>query len=154
MKTEQKLKNLTEDQKQKLVKEINTELISIAQEEKRTGTTIQVPQAERLVALASASLLNMRKTANALMPTMSKKQLIRAINAVLDLPTDGVPVFLKTEEEKKLFAVGQRAISDRYVIITQHIKNAIAEDRMNKLKEQETKQSLEGQSNVEATTEG
>lgn len=151
MKTEQKLKNLTEEQKQKIVKEVNTELTSIAQEEKRTGVTIPVPKEDRLVALASASLLNMRKTANALMPTMSKKQLIRAVNAILDLPTDGVPVFLKTEEEKKLFAVGQRAISDRYVIITHHIKNAIAEDRINKLKEQETNQSSEGQVNVEAT---
>lgn len=148
------MEKLTQEQKQKIVNEVNAEVTSIAQEEKRTGTTIPVPSAERLVALASANLLNMRRAANSLMPTMSKKQLIRAVNAILDLPADGVPVFLKTDEEKKLFAVGQRAISDRYVIITHHIKNAIAEDRMSKLKEQEAKQSSEGLENGEATTKG
>ena len=138
-----KLENLTEDQKKKIVEEVNTEVTSIAQEEKKTGTKIEVPKAEHLVAMASASLLKMRRSANAIMPTMSKKQLMRAVNAILDLPMDGVPVFLKSDEEKKLFAFGQRAISDRYVIITHHIKQAIAEDRMQKLEQ------MESQSNVE-----
>lgn len=133
-----KLENLTEDQKKQIVAEVNTEVTSIAQEEKKTGTKIEVPKAEQLVAMASASLLKMRRTANAIMPTMSKKQLMRAVNAILDLPMDGVPVFLKTDEEKKLFAVGQRAISDRYVIITHHIKQAIAEDRIQKLEQTES----------------
>lgn len=138
-----KLEDLTEDQKQKIVKEVNTEVTSIAQEEKRTGTKIEVPKAEQLVAMASASLLRSRKAANTIMPIMSKKQLMRAVNAILDLPMDGVPVFLKTEAEKQLFAFGQRAISDRYVIITHHIKQAIAEDRMQKLEQQESQSNVE-----------
>lgn len=149
----QNLENLSDAQKKKVVDEINTELTSIAEEEKKSGTTIQVPQPEQLVALASASLLNMRRASNQLMLGMSKRGLIRAFNAILDLPTEGVPVFLQTDEEKKLFACGQRAISDRYVIITHHIKKAIAEDRMRKLQEAEAKQQSEGQSNGEAKPE-
>lgn len=43
------------------------------------------------------------------------------MNAILDLPTADLPVYLKTAEEQELFAVGQRAIMDRYTIITDHV---------------------------------
>jgi len=154
MSTENELKSLSDEQKQKLVKEINTELTSVADEERKTGKKIDVPSAENLVAIASASLIRQRKLMSNLMPTMSKRALIRAFTAIMDLPTDGVPVFLKDDEEKKLFAFGQRAISDRYVIITHHIKKAIAEDRLRKLEEAEKAKQSEGQSNGETTTEG
>lgn len=154
MNTEKELKSLTDDQKQKLVKEINTELTSVADEERKTGQKINVPNADDLVAIASASLIRQRRLCNQLMPGMSKRALIRAFNAILDLPTEGVPVFLKDDDEKKLFAFGQRAISDRYVIITHHIKKAIAEDRLRKLQEAEAKQQSEDQSNGKTTTEG
>ena len=102
-------------------KEVLTEVVSIASEEQRTGQSIPVPNAQNLVVQASSSLFRMRRRFNEILPTMSKKQILRAMNAILDLPTADLPVYLKTAEEKELFAVGQRAIMDRYTIITDHV---------------------------------
>ena len=132
------LSNLTTEQKEKIVAEINsgaaeestspdttavkTEVVSVASEEKRTGTKIPVPNPEELVVKASLSLIDSRRAANALMPTMSKRGLIRAFNAILDIPTNNIPVLLQTDEEKRLFMLGQRILMDRYIILTHHIK--------------------------------
>lgn len=123
------LKNLSQEEKQKLVDQINTEVISVASEEKRTGVKIPVPAVDELVAKASVSLIQQRRVANQLMPAMSKRALIRAFNAILDLPTDGVPVFLKGDDEKQLFAAGQKAIFDRYVILSHYIKQEALKDK-------------------------
>lgn len=128
----QNLKELTTEQKENIVKEVNTEVMSIADEEKRLGRPIEVPKGEELVQKASASFIIQRKVANNLMHKMSKRSLIRAVNAILDLPTQDLPVLLKKNEEKQLFAAGQRIITDRYIILTHHIKKLVEEQKQQK----------------------
>lgn len=141
------MKNLTTEQKQAILDEANTpeapragevvtEVTSLAKEEERTGVKVEVPTAEKLVARASFSLFSQRKKAAELLGTMSKKQIIRAVTAFLDLPTEGLPVFLKDDKEKLLFAVGQRAIQDRFIIIQHHINQQIALERIKQQEKQ------------------
>jgi hypothetical protein len=125
----QNIKDLTVEQKEKIVEQINTEVMSIADEEKRLGRPIEVPKGEDLVQKAAASFIIQRKVANNLMLNMSKRSLIRAVNAILDLPTQDLPVLLKKDEEKQLFAAGQRIITDRYIILTHHIKKLVEEQK-------------------------
>ena len=129
------LKNLTEEQKLNIVKELNTEVTSIAQEEAKTGQKINIPGAEKLVESMAIDLMRCRREIANLLPTMSKKSIQRATLAYLDLPQDQLPVLLKTEEEKKLFAYGQRAITARMVIVQHHVNKLALEA---KLKQQET----------------
>jgi len=102
-------------------KELTTEVTSIAKEEEKTGKKINVPKPEELVAKASQSLFGCRRTIEQMMLKMSKRQIIRSVNAILDLPADGLPVKLKSKEEKLMYAIGQRAMSDRFIIIQHHI---------------------------------
>lgn len=141
---------LTEEQKQQIVKEVNTEVTSIAEEEKRTGEKIVVPDAERLVMLASQSLIRNRKQIHDMMLHMPKRQIIRAVTAFLDLPHDGVPVRLKEEAEKILFGLGQRVQTDRYILIYHHTMKLAMED---KLRKQEEEQAKKESSDAEQTTE-
>lgn len=126
-----KFENLSLEKKEAIVEQINAEVTSIAQEEARTGQTIPVPQGEQLVTSMSMELMRCRKEISTLLPTMSKKSIHRSTMAYLDLPTDGVPVYLKTDEEKKLFAYGQRAIMARMVIIQHHVNKLALEAKAN-----------------------
>lgn len=101
--------------------EIKTEVTSIANEEAKTGTKIETPSAEKLLSLASSSFLKNRRSFNTLFSELSARGKTRVMNAVLDLPTDGVPVLLKDEKEKGAFGIGQRVIADRFIITYYHI---------------------------------
>ncbi len=146
------LKNLSQEQKEKILKEVNTEVTSIKDMEQKTGQQIVVPDAEKLVMMASTSLVRCRKRAKELMMKMSKRELVRAVTAFLDLPQDGLPVYLKTEDEKLLFATGQRAISDRYIIVYHHTMKLVAEERLRKLEqEQADKEQNNDETSVQET---
>lgn len=137
----QEQQELSVDEKQKILDEANkpepvppgtvvTEVTSIKKEELKSGIKMEAPTAEKLVAMASASLIKRKKDAQILMTRMSKKQIMRSVLAFLDLPTDGVPVYLKEQTEKLLFATGQRAIQDRFIIIQHHINQEISKQRL------------------------
>lgn len=127
--------------------EIKTEVTSIAKEEEK-GASIKVPNPQELVNRASASLLTNLKVLEAFIDApsgsdmhLSKKAMKRVLLSIIDLPTEGVPVKLRTEAEKKAFAIGQRAIADRF-LITQHYIN----EEVRKAKEnQETKETTDGE---------
>lgn len=151
------LKNLTTEQRQLIVEEINkpekpadgfTEVTSVKEEERKTGVKIEVPTAEKLVAMASASLIKRKSAAHALMKEMSKKQIIRAVTAFLDLPTEGLPVYLKDDKEKKLFSLGQRVINDRFIIIQHYINQQIALERSKQNQNLENENVQETQSST------
>jgi len=110
-------------------KEITTEVTSIAKEEARTGKKIELPNAEELVTRASQSLFVCRKKMEQLMIKMPKRQVVRAMNGVFDLPTGGLPVNLTKDEEKLLYAIGQRAMSDRFIIIQHHINEEMQKEK-------------------------
>ena len=103
------------EEKEQLV----TEVTSVAQEELKTGVKIEIPTSEELVARASVAFIRNKKMFNAYFSELSTKAKIRVMNSVLDLPADGVPVYLRDDKEKAAFALGQRTISDMF-IITQH----------------------------------
>lgn len=108
---------------------LKTEVTSVAQEENKTGVKIEVPSAEELAQRASISFLRNRKQFGQLFNNLSVRGKTRVMNAVLDLPADGVPVYLKNEEEKLAFAVGQRVISDRFIITQHHIVQEVKRQR-------------------------
>lgn len=130
----------TEQEKPK--SELKTEVTSIAQEEQKTGQKIQVPNEDDLAAKASASFIRNKKRFNELFAPLSARAKNRVMNSVLDLPTDGLPVYLKTEEEKKAFAVGQRVVSDRFIITQYHIVKQVREHKESIAKAKEQKESV------------
>lgn len=108
---------------------LKTEVTSIAEEEAKTGQKIPVPSEDDLVARASASFTRNRQIFNELFAELSAKAKVRVMNSVLDLPTDGLPVYLKSDTEKKAFAIGQRVVSDRFIITQYHITKQVREQK-------------------------
>ena len=109
--------------------ELKTEVTSVAQEELRTGIKIDVPSAEELVARASSAFIRNRQAFNNEFAQLSARGKQRVMNSVLDLPVDGVPVYLNGEVEKLAFALGQRVISDRFIITQHHIMQEVKKQR-------------------------
>lgn len=137
----EKLQSLSPEEKAEIVKQVNTEVTSIAQEEERLGKPIKLPDAETLANNSAMALIDAKRQITALLPKMSKKAIHRATLAYLDLPTGDIPVYLKTNEEKMLFALGQRAIQCRFVIFYHHGQKLALEARMKKEQESKLKES-------------
>lgn len=119
--------------------ETRTEVTSIAQEEAKTGQKIPIPNAEELVSRASVSLFRNLQDLNTLITSrtggdykISRKGMNRVLNSVLNLPTEDIPVKLQTKEEKLAFALGQRIIADRMVIIQHYINEEVKKAREQK----------------------
>lgn len=130
--------------------EVLTEVTSIAQEEQKTGVRQEMPTAEELVARASTSMIvNMKKVEQLIFGKgqagrdykISRKGMNRVLLSILSLPTGGVPVTLQTNEEKLAFALGQRLISDRFILMQDHISKTIRQ------------QALQNQQQTNAQTE-
>jgi len=100
---------------------ILTEVTSIAKEEARTGEKIDIPSVDELVSRASASFIKNRTLLEREFKDLSGRAKTRVLNAILDLPTEGVPVLLKDEGERKCFAYGQRIQMDRLIILQHYI---------------------------------
>lgn len=119
--------------------EIVTEVTSVAKEQEKTGQKIELPSAEELVARATASyhrnitmLTNLVKARNGGSYQISRKGMNRILSAIIQMPTDGLPVGLQGDEEKMAFTLGQRVLMDRYVITHHHIvqeQKRVAEER-------------------------
>lgn len=125
--------------------ELKTQVTSIVEEEERTGQKVEVPSAEELVARASSSLIinkqhlnNIVNARNGSKFKLNRRAMNRILMAILDLPTDGLPVNLRSEDEKLAFALGQKMISDRFIIMQHHISQ-----EMKKRVEQQQSQSEE-----------
>lgn len=161
---------LSEEIKQKIVDEVNSEEVneesiddrlltkvtSIAQEEDRTGQKIEVPTAEKLVANASVAILQTRRGLHQQFAKMSKKSTLRALTAIFSLPEDRVPVELKTDEEKIAYALGQRNIMARFTVMQHHVlqKHRERKERLEKeIQEAKDKKQEELSNNEEKTDE-
>ena len=118
-----------------LQSEIKTEVTSIAKEEARTGQKIDIPNAEELVQRASISMVQNLQMIELLISVkdpirkLSNKGIKRALLAGLQLPTEGMPINLNKKEEKHLFGLIQRIISDRFIILQHHISQEIRKER-------------------------
>lgn len=133
------------EENNKPAEELQTEVTSIQKEEEKTGQKVNMPTAEELVARAGGSFVMYKKHLSQVFPKLSSKAKNRVILAILDLPTDGVPVHLKEDDEKLCFALGQRIIADRF-IITQHYIN---EERKRIAAEAAKKQQESAETKVE-----
>lgn len=125
------------------VEEVQTQVTSIQQEEEKTGEKVNVPSAEELIARAGSSIivnkkiltnLLSRKTGNKY--SISRKSMNRILLSILDLPTGGLPVNLRTKEEKLAFGVGQKIIADRFILTQYHISEEIKKQRQKQSEEQ------------------
>lgn len=101
--------------------EILTEVTTIAAENKK-GAGIKVPNQQQLVNNAMQTVIVGLRRLNVIYPQLKARAKVRALNAILDLPTAGIPVLLKTELEKEAFKVGQMVINARF-LLTQHFVN-------------------------------
>jgi len=128
-----------------------TEVTSIAKEEARTGQEVKMPSVEELVSRAQMSFIINRKKFGDVFAKLSARGKNRVMSAVLDLPMDGLPVYLKGDVEKLGFALGQRILSDRFLITQHHINEEVKRIREEKAaKEAEVKtESNEGETKNE-----
>lgn len=127
-------------------KEVLTEVMSIADEEARTGQKIDVGSPDDLYGKAANSYVRNMKMLNDILSmtkgnsnpafAVSRKGLNKVINAILQLPQDGLPVTLNTDLEKTAFALGQRIIADRFLMTYYHISK-----EQQKLKQKESQTS-------------
>lgn len=138
-----KKKSEPKQQEEKLPekKEVLTEVTSIAKEEEKSGEKINVPSVEELKQRAAAAFITNKTRLAALFPNLSSKEKNRVMAAILDLPTDGIPVHLKSENEKLCFALGQRMISDRFVLTYFHVSEEAK--RIKSAKEAQAQQQTE-----------
>ena len=100
-----------------------TEVTSVAQEELKNNVQVQTPSAEELVHRASSSLSAGLQELERVFRSdkISRRGMARAMIAILDLPSQGIPVRLKKGMEQYAFAVGQRVVRDRFIITQYHV---------------------------------
>jgi len=110
-------------------KEVLTEVTSVHKEEVKTGQKIELPNPEELAARASASYYQSWYAFGSLFKQLSSKEKTRVAIAVLALPEDGVPVKLKTKEEKACFFYGQKAKLDQFTVLQHFIYKQAKENK-------------------------
>lgn len=133
--------------------QIVTEVTSVAKENERSGNKINVPSPEELVARATASyhrnitmLSSLIKARNGGSYQISRKGMSRVLSAILQMPTDGLPVGLQGDEEKLAFTLGQKVLMDRYILTHYHIveeQKRVNEERKAKAAAEEAAKATE-----------
>jgi hypothetical protein len=106
-------------------KELTTEVTSVVDQEQKTGQKIELPKPEELLAKAYGSFISSMVQLEKVFIKLSSKQKTRTLIAILDLPTEGSIVKLKTKEEQYCYLLGQRIQSDRFIIIQDAINKQI-----------------------------
>lgn len=160
IKSETNLLNDSDNTQDVQNKILTTEVTSVAREEARTGVQVQIPTGEELYQKAMGSfirnmkhlndLLNKTKGSGSNSHVISRKGMNRLLNSIIQLPMDGLPVTLQGEEEKMAFALGQRLLSDRYIITHYHI----LQERKKILQEQQNNATIKEQVNGENQEKG
>lgn len=137
--------------------ELKTEVTTIAEEEKRTGQNINVGTPEDIYAKAAGSYIRNMKMLNDMITgrqgtgyAISRKGMNRVMNAILQLPQDGLPVKLENDMEMAVFGVGQRIIADRYLMTHYHI----VQQQREMLKQREAEAKALAENKTETKTEG
>jgi len=107
-------------------KEVLTEVTTIAEQEAKTGETI-LPQMteEEFVKKASISYFKNRRLFAQYFAELSSRGKTRVMSAILDIPTEGVPVFLKEDTEKIAYSIGQQVQQARFIIIQHEVGKEI-----------------------------
>jgi hypothetical protein len=127
-------------------KEVFTEVITVAEEEKRTGNSINVGSAEELVARANLSYISSMANINRAFNKLSSKGKTRVLLSILSLPMGGLPVKLRGAEEVYCYGVGQRIQQDRFIILQHSINQEMKRLR---IAEEERKKNLDKESELD-----
>ncbi len=108
--------------------QIVTEVSSVAREAAKSGEAMPKLSSEEILARAVASyhrnitmLSNLTKARNGSSYVIGRKGMNRVLSAIMQMPTEGLPVGLQGEEEKLAFHLGQKVLLDRYIITHSHI---------------------------------
>lgn len=117
------------EEKKDKKEEIKTEVTSVAKEEEKTGTKMEMPTKEEIKQNASTSFIRSSYALSNVFKKLSSKAKNRVLNAIIDLPKDNIPVKLKSNDEQLAFALGQRAISDRYILTSYYIEEQALEQK-------------------------
>lgn len=125
---------------------ITTEVTSVALEEEKTGNRISLPNEEEIANRALSSFILNRKKFSEVFSTLSARGKTRVMNAVLELPTEGLPVYLKDDNEKSAFLVGQRLISDRFILTQYHITQELRKRKQKQDVEENQKEAIDNSS--------
>jgi len=131
---------------------IKTEVTSIAAEEKRTGQKIELPSAERIIANATQAYIQDMGQLERTFGTLGGRAKIRALMAILSIPTDNMPVELISDEEKFAFALGQRIVQHRFLITQYHITQERKKVDEIKTKKQKTKKKSKKKTEIKGET--
>lgn len=118
----------------KQTNEVLTEVTSVDKEEKKTGQSIPIPSPEQLLQNALSTVISSKVAASNLFSKLSSKEKNRVFNAILDIPTEGLPVKLKSNEEKLCYSYGQQNKNSQFLVIQDYINKEIQ-----KLKEKDNK---------------
>lgn len=116
-------------------KEILTKVTSIAQEEAVTGKKFELPPPEEIAANAMSAYIRAMQDLHKKITdkSISKISVAKGILSGLDLPEENLPVSLKTNDEKEIFALTQTVVNCRYLLTQYHIdirrKQMIAEQQ-------------------------
>jgi hypothetical protein len=87
---------------------------------------------------------------------MSKKAVLRAVTAIFSLPEDGLPVELKTDEEKVAYALAQRHMMARFTVMQKAVLDEHRERKEKleqEMQEAKAKKEQELTDNKESTNE-
>lgn len=137
------------EEKKDLEKEeqlITTEVTSLAEEAKKSGTNITMTE-EQLITAASINMTKTLYKLETLLKSMKAKQIVPALIAGLDFPKDGLPVKWVDKRGKpikehiptlEVFMMIQRIISDRFVLTQKHVIDQIRANKSQKTKEETT----------------
>ena len=126
--------------------EVLTEVTTIAAQNEQ-GANIAVPDTETIIKNASVTFVKSIKLLNDIFTKLSIRGKSRVLNAILDLPQDNLPVYLKDDLEKKAFVYGQQAINSRFIITYYHTVKEIQAKQQ--LGEQNDKQDQSEETSTE-----
>ena len=133
-------------------KEVLTEVTSVSAEEQKTGQETKIT-AEQMTQIAINDYMAGMLTIASEMPKLSNRGVRRLIIALLQLPHPDEPVKLVSQEEKRLFGIGQRVqVARMYLLMNGMKEDMRAKKELTDKENSETMDNKENE-NVEPTTE-
>ncbi len=146
----EEIKNLTEDQKQTIVEDLNKEASetgdmitasSIADLEDQQKTTIEMPNPDQLAARCYAAMMKDSRRVRNLLLGMSKRGIVRSVMAMLDFPHDKQKSNFQTQDEAELYVLGQNIQNNKMIVMHHHAKKSL--EKRNQEKEEKNEQQLQ-----------
>lgn len=121
-----------EKQEQDVLTGPTTEVTSLIEEERKTPEQAPKITQQDYVAKAVQDHFAGLMQIQSMLERLSKKAYKRILLSLLKLPEEGVKVNFQSDDERKIFGIGQRVLNARTTLILSHMKSKISEDRVKK----------------------